>query len=92
MVLALGPEAAAMRRCTYCRGRGVYRDEEGRTVCLLCSRVVHEPEPDVLTKVLSNHGLDNLRPEMGPRVEPDTRPIVERVMTRIRSEASRGQT
>lgn len=81
-----------MRRCPNCTGRGVYSDG-GRVVCLLCGHVVHDPEPTLIDKILSNAtpeaagSPDGER--FGPRVPADLAAIKARVLSRIRSEAAR---
>ena len=79
-----------MTRCPHCHARGVYRDGDGRVVCLFCAQVYREPRPNTFEKMASNATRDGNAheaglPSYGPR--QDAGPgYVERVMTRVKAE------
>ena len=79
-----------MTRCPHCHARGVYRDSDGRVVCLLCAQVYRDPKPTVLEKMASNatpegHAHEAGLKSYGPRQDAEPG-YVERVMTRVRAE------
>ncbi len=83
-----------MRSCPWPHCGGQVLNDAGRLVCSLCSRATVEPEPDTLTKLLSNMTPEDA-PERAGRLDrvtlsaPDLTAIKARVMTRIRKEAGR---
>lgn len=84
-----------MTRCPRCRLRMVGPDDiAGREVCMACGQVVSEPEPDVLTKLLSNATPETEPSLAGRRGRPivplpDLMAIRDRVLARVRTEAGR---
>ena len=80
-----------LHSCRYPHCGGQILNDAGRLACSLCGRAIFEPEPDTLTKLLSNS-----TPEIAPELNgqrgrpalplPDLTAIKERVMARIREE------
>ena len=82
------------RACQEPHCGGQILDEDGRLVCSLCGRTVFEPEPDTLTKLLSNSTPEDA-PERNGALDrvtlsaPDLTAIKARTMARIRKESGR---
>ncbi len=80
--------------CRWPHCGGQILNDAGRLACVLCGRAVFDPEPDTLTKLLSNSAPEDA-PERSGRLDrvplspPDLTAIKERVMAKIREEASR---
>ena len=86
-----------MQSCRLPHCGGQILNDAGRLACTLCGRAVFEPEPDTLTKLLSNSTPEDA-PERSGRLDrvtmsdPDLTAIKERVMARIREEVKSSTT